>query len=251
MLILAGILLVMDAGVTLAWQEPLSALYGRLQQNQLSGQLNALERRPAGADEVRALQSLADVRQRVAFLARRLRGRSRPGQPLGRIRIARIGASFVVVEGTDETSLQKGPGHYPSTPLPGMGGTVAIAGHRTTYLAPFRHVDALRRGDSIVLDLPYGRFSYAVQATKIVLPTDVGVVHPAGYERLVLSACHPLYSASRRIIVFAALVDFQPRGLALIGAAASGGRALAPAAVPASPPPLGPPPRRLAPVGGG
>lgn len=256
MLILAGVLLVMDAGITLAWQEPLSALYARLQQNQLSGQLADLERRSASADELRALQSLAGVRQRIAFLARRLRARSRPGEPLGRIHITRIGASFVVVEGTQETSLQRGPGHYPATPLPGMDGTVAIAGHRTTYLAPFRHVDSLRPGDAIVLDLPYGRFRYAVETTQIVAPTDVGVLRAVGYPRLVLSACHPLYSASHRIVVFARLVDFQPRGLALIGAPGSGGQS-APGlvgptpALPASPPPLGPPPSRLAPAGGG
>lgn len=256
MLILTGVLLVMDAGITLAWQEPLSALYARLKQNQLSGQLNDLDRRPASAAEMRALRSLADTRQRVAFLARRLRARSRPGQPLGRIHIARIGASFVVVEGTDDTTLHKGPGHYPATPLPGMDGTVAIAGHRTTYLAPFRHADALHPGDSIGLDLPYGRFSYVVEKTKIVLPTDVGVIRSVGYPRLVLSACHPLYSASHRIIVFARLLEFRPRGLALIGAATSGPQAPAlpavvPVPVPAGPPPLGPPPRRLAPAGRG
>jgi sortase A len=88
---------------------------------------------------------------------------------------------------------------------------VGIAGHRTTYLAPFRTVDKLKRGDEIVLDMPYGRFSYAVEKTKLVDPTETSVVDRVpGAERLVLSACHPLYSASQRIIVFARLKTATP-----------------------------------------
>ena len=113
---------------------------------------------------------------------------------------------MVFVQGTDETSLQKGPGHYPETPFPGQGGTVGIAGHRTTYLAPFRHIDSVEKGDRIYLEMPYAKFTYEVQKTAIVDPSDVGVVHEVGYERLVLSACHPLYSAEHRYIVFAHLV---------------------------------------------
>jgi len=88
-------------------------------------------------------------------------------------------------------------------------GTTAIAGHRTTYLAPFRHIDALRRGDVIVLDMPYGRFTYTVEGHRIVGPTDLGVIDPVGYDRLVLSACTPLYSAAQRIVVFARLTSTQ------------------------------------------
>jgi sortase A len=110
------------------------------------------------------------------------------------------------VQGTDTDSLRKGPGHYPDTSFPGEGGTVAIAGHRTTYGAPFNQIDKLRSGDEIVLDMPYGKFSYAVDRTKIVNPTDLGVTKRVpGREQLVLSACHPLYSAAQRIIVFARL----------------------------------------------
>ena len=121
--------------------------------------------------------------------------------------INKIGASFDVVQGTDTASLEKGPGHYPATALPGLGQTVAIAGHRTTYLAPFRHIDALAPGDRIVLKMPYARFTYVVQYHKIVLPTALWVTDNVGYERLVLSACNPLYSAAQRIIVFARLQE--------------------------------------------
>jgi sortase A len=93
-------------------------------------------------------------------------------------------------------------------------GTVGIAGHRTTYGAPFRHVDRLRRGDKVEVDMPYGRFTYEVQRTRIVPPTAIWVTDRVSYDRLVLSACHPLYSAAKRIVVFARLVDAEPRGAA-------------------------------------
>lgn len=210
-LIVAGVLLVADAALTLVWQEPASAIYARIKQDQLAGRLDALSARPLllPAQE-RALRRLPADR-RVSFLARALRRRVKAGDPLGRIRIPRIDASYVVVEGTDTESLRKGPGHYPDTSLPGLPGTTAIAGHRTTYLAPFRHVDELRRGDPIQLDLPYARFTYRVQFTKIVPADAVQVTRSVGYPRLVLSACHPLYSASHRIIVFARLARTVPR----------------------------------------
>jgi sortase A len=98
-----------------------------------------------------------------------------------------------------------------------MGLTVAIAGHRTTYLAPFRHIDELVPGNQIIVTMPYGRFTYRVQYHRIVLPTALWVTHNVGYDRLVLSACNPLYSAAQRIIVFARLQTFVPVGAALTG----------------------------------
>ncbi len=136
---------------------------------------------------------------------------------MGRIRIPKIGATYVVVNGTDGASLRKGPGIYDATPFPGAPGTVAIAGHRTTYLAPFRHIDKLRPGDDVTVEMPYGRFSYAVQRTRIVDPSELSVIRRVSYDRLVLTACHPLYSAAKRIVVFARLVQAQPRGPALAG----------------------------------
>jgi sortase A len=123
-----------------------------------------------------------------------------------------IGVAEVFVEGTDTDDLRRGPGHYPATPLPGQRGTVAIAGHRTTYGAPFHDVDDLRRGDRVELDMPYGRFTYRVERTRIVPPTATEVTDRVAYDRLVLSACHPLYSAARRIVVFARLEKARARG---------------------------------------
>ena len=212
-LIVAGALLLADAALTLLWQEPVSAVYGRIQQDQLEGQLKDLEKAPIAAVDQRALRRL-DASRRLAFAARSLKRRSKAGDALGRIRIPEIGVSDVFVEGTDAPDLRRGPGHYPATPLPGQRGTVAIAGHRTTYGAPFHDVDQLRRGDRIELDMPYGRFTYRVERLKIVAPTAVDVTDPVGYDRLVLSACHPLYSAAQRIIVFARLERAEARGAA-------------------------------------
>jgi len=185
-------------------------------QNRLGGDLKRLEAEPLSPQDRRTLSRIGhDERRRIAVLARSLRRTVEEGQAIGRIQIPRINASYVVVQGTQASSLRKGPGHYPSTSMPGLPGTVAIAGHRTTYLAPFRHVDQLKAGDRITLTMPYGRFTYDIEKTQIVKPTALWVTKPVDHDRLVLSACHPLYSASHRIIVFARLVDTQARGPAL------------------------------------
>jgi sortase A len=129
-----------------------------------------------------------------------------PGDPIGHVRIPSIDADFVLVEGTGTASLREGPGHYTGTALPGEAGTVGIAGHRTTYLAPFRRIDSLALGDAIELTLPYGRFRYLVEGTAIVTPDRAEVLRSApGKDRLVLTACHPLSSSALRIVVWAGL----------------------------------------------
>ena len=205
-LVLAGVLALVDAGVTLVWQEPFSALYAKLRQDHLSGTLRAVERAAPTPLERRALARLPNERRRVAFLAHELERHSAEGSAVGRIVIPRIGASFVVVKGTSTSALESGPGIYSETRFPGVGGTTAIAGHRTTYLAPFRHVDALRRGNRILLNMPYAHFTYTVTGERVVAPTDVrAAVGNVGYGRLVLSACTPLFSAAKRLLVFARL----------------------------------------------
>ena len=204
-MIVAGVVLLADAGLTLLWQEPVSAVYAHFQQDRLSDRLEELARTPLGPAEQRALDRIPDERRRLAFRARALDRRADPGDPLGRIVMPAIGVSEVFVEGTGSGELRTGPGHYPETPLPGARGTVAIAGHRTTYGAPFRRIDRLDPGDRIELRMPYGRFVYRVERTRIVPPTETSVIDRVDHDRLVLSACHPLYSAAERIIVFAQL----------------------------------------------
>ena len=216
-LIVSGAMLIADAGLTLVWQEPISAVYAKLQQRRLASQLNDLEN--LTDLQLRALQRLRTENRRIAFLARLLRRRSEPGEAIGRIKIKRIGINFVVVEDTKPEDLRKGPGHYADTPFPGIRGTVAIAGHRTTYLAPFRELDKRRRGDLITLEMPYGRFTYRTELRRIVEPSAYAYVTARKrYDRLALTACHPLYSAAQRIVVFARLVDVQARGRARVKA---------------------------------
>ena len=208
LLIVGGVLLILDALLTVTWQEPVSWAYARLEQNRLA---ERLEQPPPLAVAEQRVVSRLGTRRRLAFSARAVRAQATAGEPLGRIRMPAIGVSTVFVEGTDTGSLRKGPGHYPGTPLPGAGGTVAIAGHRTTYGAPFREVDRLRRGHRVEVETSYGRFSYVVERVQIVKPTALWVTRRVGHDRLVLTACHPLYSAAQRIVVFARLTGSRPR----------------------------------------
>jgi sortase A len=187
-MMVSGTLLIADAGVTLLWQEPISAFVAQREQGQLE---DAFFDPPRRVVERRPLE----------------------GDSIARIEIPEIDVDEFVVEGTDTASLRKGPGHYPETPLPGEAGTTAIAGHRTTYGAPFRKIDQLERGDRIHVDMPDGRFVYRVERTKIVDDQDLSVLEPVGRQRLMLSACHPLYSAAQRVIVFA---RFERRGPAQV-----------------------------------
>ena len=215
-LILAGMCLIADAVLTVTWQEPASWLYSKVQQRRLDDQLAKLDAGTLAAVDRRALAVLRDQDRRLAFASRALGRRAAAGEPVGRIRMPDIGVSSVVVAGTAGPDLRKGPGHYPGTPLPGVRGTVGIAGHRTTYGAPFRRIDQLEPGDRIEVDMPYGRFTYAVERTRIVPPTATWVTKRVGHDRLILSACHPLYSAAQRIVVFAKLVGAEARGAARI-----------------------------------
>jgi sortase A len=210
-LITAGLVMIADVAITLAYQEPLSSIYGSIKQGEAASQLDDLEAQyPTPADR-HAVADVKEVKRRISILARRFADSVDTGQAIGRIEApAMDGLNIVVVQGTDTASLQRGPGHYPETPFPGEGGTVGIAGHRTTYLAPFRHIDSMQTGDRITLKMPYAHFFYRVQKTAIVDPTDVGIVKKVGYDRLVLSACNPLYSAEQRYIVFAKLVRERP-----------------------------------------
>jgi sortase A len=214
-LIVLGAVVLIDAGVTLVWQEPLSALYAKLRQSHLNGTLRAVERAAPTPVERRALASLPDERRRIAFLAGELQRHAGDGSAVGRIVIPQIDASYVVVKGTDTSDLESGPGIYSETNFPGVAGTTAIAGHRTTYLAPFRNINLLHPGNHIHVNMPYAHFTYTVIGQRVVLPTDVSAaVSKVGYTRLVLSACTPLFSAEKRLLVYARLTKTVPVGAA-------------------------------------
>lgn len=129
-----------------------------------------------------------------------------PGDPVARLRIPSIGVDKVVVSGVSTEDLKAGPGHFPGTPLPGQAGNAAIAGHRTTYGAPFFDFDDLEPGDEIFVTTLQGEFTYEVTSSEIVAPSAIEVLAPTDDNRLTFSTCNPKYSAAERLIVVAHLV---------------------------------------------
>lgn len=131
-----------------------------------------------------------------------------PGGVLDLLQIPKIGVTKYVVEGTGENDLRRGPGHYTGTPYPGQIGNVAIAGHRTTYGAPFFELNNMATGDPIYLTDVQGRkWIYKVsEPPQVVGPNDVAVLNPTSFAQLTLTTCNPRFSATTRLIVFARLV---------------------------------------------
>ncbi|MFP3899472.1 MAG: class E sortase [Acidimicrobiia bacterium] len=142
------------------------------------------------------------------------------GDALARIRMPDIGVDKIVVEGVGLEDLKRGPGHYPGSPLPGQPGNAAIAGHRTTYGAPFNRIDELEPGAEIELTTEQGTFVYAVSEQLIVEPDQVEVLDDFGDDRITLTACHPEYSAAQRIVVTGQLVGETAPAAPAAGAAA-------------------------------
>jgi len=149
LLIAAGVLTLAWVVVVWRWQDPFTAVYTHVQQTRLS---HTYERRAATFRPHLTRGNLASIERQVAAEARAYRRRLHRGDPIGRLRIGRIGLKMIVVQGTDHDSLKKGPGHYPSSGLPGEGHLIYVAGHRTTYLAPFASIDSIRGGRNDLLD---------------------------------------------------------------------------------------------------
>ena len=211
-------LLLIAGGLTIAfpfW----SAAYTHFQQNRLSADYQHASNSfsAAARQQTSTLALLHTPAMRARRLAALFARGLKPGDPIGRLVIPHAHINRIVVQGgtsssslspaSDTAFLRGGPVHYGVTPLPGAGEPFAVAGHRTTYSAPFYSLNVLRRGDRIVLDTPYGRFDYRVAKLTTVLPSDVGVLYDRGYA-LVLTTCTPPYSASHRLIVWASLRDF-------------------------------------------
>jgi sortase A len=217
---LAGDLLLIVGGLLLAY--PFwSAAYAQVQQSRLDTTY-----REQSAAFVETITATVDTRPRglsdeqlLRRLAARFERGLKPGDPIGRLRIPRVGVNRLVQQGVggrlamdpdgDSSLLHSGPVHYAVTPLPGAGEPFAVSGHRTTYGAPFYKLDRLRKGDPIFVETPYGKFRYAVAKTTIVSPSDVSVLRDRGYG-LVLTTCTPPYSAKQRLIVWATLEKARP-----------------------------------------
>jgi sortase A len=219
-----GVLLAGYSAAIVFWGDPATYLYAHWKQHELSGELNqefASYAASAGGEEIGVDRSSGATPLEIAGAQRvlverdanRLNTKLKMSHPLGRIKIPRIGVNAIFVQGTRwGPDLSQGPGHYPQTSLPGVGRTMGIAAHRTTFGAWFRHIDSLGAGDPITINLPYATFHYRVFRHEIVKSGDWSIIRERGFDTLVLSACHPLYSASHRWVVYAALVRVDPVG---------------------------------------
>jgi len=136
-----------------------------------------------------------------------------------RISIPEINLNWIVNEGTDYVTLRQGPGFFIGSAFPGETGTCVVAGHRTTYGAPFNRLDELEEGDEIFIET-FGneKFTYIVTEKKSVYPQDLSVLENTDYPSLVLSTCTPKYFATRRLIIFADIEEEETPGIEYISA---------------------------------
>jgi len=221
-LLVAGTLVLLWTVVVWRWEDPFTALYTAYEQHSLASSYDRHAARLAAslADQVAKLhpsepreplrvRRLAESRV-IRDEAHRYRLESRTGEALGRILVPRLGLHMIFVDGTNESSLEKGPGRDLRSFMPGEGRLVYIAGHRTTFLAPFSDITALRRGDPVTLELPYGTFVYRVTRHVVVPADDMAVLRPGTSEVLALQACHPRFFATHRYIVYARPVEVVP-----------------------------------------
>lgn len=214
LMIVAGGLMLAWAVTVWQWQDPFTAVLHSRDQRSLE---RTFERQLQRHDrpQIIASASPAEVRKSLSQEAIAWRKRAKQGDAVARLRIPRLGVTEIVVNGTDPNSLKRGPGRYLGTAMPGEGELVYIAGHRTTYGAPFAHITRLRTGDRVFLELPYGTIEYAVTGHRIVPADQLSVLKSKGVEELALQACHPRFFASHRYIAYA-----KPVGVTLPGSSA-------------------------------
>jgi sortase A len=207
LMIAAGVLTLAWAVLVWRWQDPFTAAYTHWEQRGLG---RSYDRIAAGYRPAHVSGDLAAELRAVRREATAYRHTMRRGAAIGRIRIARIGLNMVLVNGTDHETLKRGPGRDLRTFMPGEKRLVYIAGHRTTYLAPFSHIDEIRPGDEIRLQVPYATFVYRATTHRVVVATDLSVLRSPQHEQLELQACHPRFFATHRYIVYANLVRVEP-----------------------------------------
>jgi sortase A len=209
LLAIAGVLTLGWALLVWQWQDPFTALYTTWKQHQLASQY---DKRARTFTTTISGPTVKAERASIAREAKRYRLSSKRGQVIGRIRVPRMGINMLLVNGTDHDTLKKGPGRDGRTFMPGENRLIYIAGHRTTYLAPFSHIDRLRRGDRVTIEVPYATFIYAVTRHRIVKSTDLSVLRSPRHELVELQACHPRFFATHRYIAYAKLLRVEPRG---------------------------------------
>jgi sortase A len=213
LLAVLGVLAIAWGFVIWQWGDPVTSLYTRWKQRELSSSYDRIAERfaiPRAATTSPKQQQPAQKAAVVRAAAKRFRGSAEEGQAIGRIEVPRLGLDMVIVNGTSSGTLKTGPGRDPRTFMPGEGELVYVAGHRTTYGAPFAHIDRLERGDRVVLHMPYATAVYKVTSHVIVPADDLSRLESQGREVVALQACHPRFSASQRYIVYAKPVSINP-----------------------------------------
>ena len=208
--LLVGLGLLLWTFVVWRWNDPFTSLYTRWQQHQLVAAHESIVARYKPNKPIAPTETPAETAETIAKLASRLRAGAGPGEPIGRIIVPRLGLNMLMVNGTDTDTLKRGPGRDERTYMPGQGELVYVAGHRTTYLAPFSEIDKMRAGDRVTLAMPYGTFEYAVTGHTIVDASDLSVLKSPSREVVALQACHPRFFASQRYIVWAKLIRVEP-----------------------------------------
>ncbi len=213
-LLVIGIGVLAWAATVYLWKDPFTTAYTAYEQRKLASKLDEQfdEWKPSRTPAVsHPNEPKPRPRDDVRREARRFRLAADDGDAIARLRIPRLGLSAVVVNGTDSADLRRGPGRHLETFMPGERELVYVAGHRTTYGAPFGNIDQLRAGDPITVELPYATIEYKVTRHRIVDDNDLSVLESRHREELVLQACHPRFFASQRYLVYARPVSVKER----------------------------------------
>jgi sortase A len=217
LMMVAGVCSIAWAVLVWQWQDPFTAVYAKYEQHKLASRFSHsfADYRPPSVPApapAKHESGLAAEMAKIKADATAYRLALKEGEPVGRMIVPRFGLKSIVINGTAHDDLTKGPGREMSTYMPGEGELVYVAGHRTTYLAPFAHIERMRAGDPITLEVPYGTFRYRVFRHRIVGADDVAVLHSRGREIVELQACHPRFFASHRYIVYGRLMQIDPQG---------------------------------------
>jgi len=211
LMIVAGIGALAWAVAVWQWQDPFTAVVNELEQRGLEQDFErSLTGRPGAALAVSS--DARELRAQLASEAKAWRKQLGRGDAVARLRIPALGVNEIIVNGTDTDTLKRGPGRYLKSAVPGEGELVYVAGHRTTYGAPFSRIDRLKKGDRVVVELPYATYEYRITGYRIVDDTELSVLRSKGFEQLALQACHPRFFATQRWITYAEPVGVTPTG---------------------------------------
>lgn len=202
LLALGGLLMLAWVVTVWQWQDPVTLVLNKREQAQLA---STYEERARHLPPTTTRPQAADLEAFYRRSAVAYRKKTGVGEPIGRLVVPRLGLRVWVVLGTDTESLKKGPGLHPPTGFPGEGRLTYVAGHRTTYGAPFSDIDKLKPGDPVTLEVPYGTFRYVVTGHRIVRADQLEVLQSRGREEIALQACWPRFFASHRYIAYAKL----------------------------------------------